>query len=65
VLAELQRCRPQDAELVQLRLRGKRWREISEVTGVSEVALRQRWSALLVRLRDRVRSDGTLRAKAG
>jgi RNA polymerase sigma factor (sigma-70 family) len=65
VLQELQRCRPQDAELVQLRLRGKRWREISQVTGVSEVALRQRWSALLMKLRDRVRSDGTLRAKAG
>jgi DNA-directed RNA polymerase specialized sigma24 family protein len=55
LMQELQASRPQDAELVQMRLRGRKWREISRTTGVSEAALRQRWSALLARLRARVR----------
>jgi DNA-directed RNA polymerase specialized sigma24 family protein len=50
---ELMRTRPQDAELIQHRLRGRKWREISAVTGVSEEALRQRWSSLVGRLRSR------------
>ena len=53
IMNELMRTRPQDAELIQHRLRGRKWREISAVTGVSEEALRQRWSCLASRLRSR------------
>lgn len=55
LMRELERSRPQDAQLIQLRLRGQRWREIAGHTGVSEEALRQRWSTLLARLRERMR----------
>ena len=44
IMHELERTRPQDAEIIQHRLRGRRWREISQQMGVSEEALRQRWS---------------------
>jgi DNA-directed RNA polymerase specialized sigma24 family protein len=53
ILSELDRTRPQDAELVRHRLRGRKWRELSDAMGVSEEALRQRWSALMSRLRER------------
>jgi len=53
IMNELMRTRPQDAELIQYRLRGRKWREISAATGVSEEALRQRWSCLASRLRSR------------
>ena len=54
LMRELERVRPQDAELIQHRLRGHRWREVSDSMGVSEEALRQRWSALMRRLRERL-----------
>jgi DNA-directed RNA polymerase specialized sigma24 family protein len=53
IMNELMRTRPQDAELIEHRLRGRKWREISAATGVSEEALRQRWSSLVGRLRSR------------
>jgi RNA polymerase sigma factor (sigma-70 family) len=53
-MRELERVRPQDAELIQHRLRGHRWREVSDAMGVTEEALRQRWSALMRRLRERM-----------
>jgi DNA-directed RNA polymerase specialized sigma24 family protein len=54
LMRELERVRPQDAELIQHRLRGHRWREVSDAMGVTEEALRQRWSALMRRLRERM-----------
>ena len=51
IIHELERTRPQDAELIQHRLRGRRWKEISATMGVSEEALRQRWCSLLARIR--------------
>lgn len=54
LMREIERARPQDAELIQHRLRGHRWREVSDAMGVSEEALRQRWSALMRRLRERM-----------
>lgn len=54
LMREMERVRPQDAELIQHRLRGHRWREVSDAMGVSEEALRQRWSALVRRLRERM-----------
>ena len=53
IMNELMRTRPQDAELLEHRLRGRKWREIAAATGVSEEALRQRWSCLASRLRSR------------
>ena len=64
IMHELQRSRPQDAEIIQLRLRGRKWRDISASTGISEQALRQRWSSLMVRLRARLGGEGPV-AKAG
>jgi RNA polymerase sigma factor (sigma-70 family) len=64
IMRELQRSRPQDAEIIQLRLRGRKWRDISAATGISEQALRQRWSSLMVRLRSRLGGEGPV-AKAG
>jgi len=52
IMRELERTRPQDAELIQHRLRGRRWKEISASMGVSEEALRQRWSSLVARMRE-------------
>lgn len=57
VMRELERTRPEDAEMVRQRLRGKRWKEISAAMGVSEEALRQRWSTLMARLRERLAED--------
>jgi DNA-directed RNA polymerase specialized sigma24 family protein len=57
VMRDLERTRPEDAEMVRLRLRGKRWREISQAMGVSEDALRQRWSTLMAKLRERLAED--------
>lgn len=54
IMQEVRRTRPQDAQLIEHRLRGLKWREISKSMGVSEDALRQRWSALLARLRERL-----------
>ena len=64
IMHELQRSRPQDAEIIQLRLRGRKWRDISASTGISEQALRQRWSSLMVRLRARLGGEGPV-AKTG
>jgi DNA-directed RNA polymerase specialized sigma24 family protein len=55
IMNDVARTRPQDAELIQHRLRGRKWREISGLMGVSEEALRQRWCALVARLRERQR----------
>lgn len=52
IMNAVAKSRPQDAELIQHRLRGKKWREISAAMGISEQALRQRWSALTARLRE-------------
>ena len=65
IMHELERSRPQDAEIIQHRLRGRRWREISHEMGVSEEALRQRWSSLMARLRERMAGPGAPSAKAG
>ncbi|MFM7798679.1 MAG: RNA polymerase sigma factor [Planctomycetota bacterium] len=65
IMHELERTRPQDAEIIQHRLRGRRWREISQQMGVSEEALRQRWSSLMARLRERLAGPGPANAKAG
>ncbi len=54
LVRQLAASRPQDAELVQLRLRGKRWREIAAQLGIGEEAARQRWSAMLARVRARI-----------
>lgn len=54
IMQEVRRTRPQDAQLIEHRLRGLKWREISRSMGVSEEALRQRWSSLLARLRERI-----------
>lgn len=65
IMQELEATRPQDAELIRQRLRGRRWREVSRDMGVSEEALRQRWSALVARLRSRAREAPAGRRAAG
>jgi RNA polymerase sigma factor (sigma-70 family) len=65
IMQELEATRPQDAELIRHRLRGRRWREVSRDMGVSEEALRQRWSALMARLRTRRREAPAERRAAG
>lgn len=51
IVQQLERTRPQDAELIRQRLRGRRWKDIAGTMGVSEEALRQRWCSLLARIR--------------
>ncbi|MEY4226707.1 MAG: hypothetical protein RL190_1464, partial [Actinomycetota bacterium] len=65
IMQELEATRPQDADLIRHRLRGRRWREVSRDMGVSEEALRQRWSALMARLRSRRRAAPEERRAAG
>ena len=64
IMNDVARTRPQDAELIQHRLRGRKWREIAGLMGVSEDALRQRWCALGARLRERQRERDD-RSRAG